>query len=974
MRKMRRLSGRGVRPVDSDRFRIHKIFIDSIFKDSRGHLWFNHRGIVSYWDGVELQHFLIPRNWAELPEDYIWRDESQSPGFYPGHLAIEDMKGNLWFKYVSGAHRYDGKSFQTFTVDDGLGSDNIFAIFEAMDGKFWFGHDNGVTVFDPAPATIQNFTTREALGSNSIRVIYEDKEDFVWFGVPGGVARYNGDKLQYFSAKQMGRRQLRSTANIVSILDGGDKGLWFIGGRGRRGFVQTDQIFRYKDDKFQYHSIRHPDTSIPSQYTSSRRRGLNNIFTVDSAGNLWFASGSSLIKCDEKKCQLFTRNGWKALPRRLPRDGSPITALHADTQGNIWFANGDEGVKRYDGRNLKTFTTADGLGINNCQKIFEDESGNLWFATSSGQILIKYDGKSFQRFSVPNVVGFPIEIHHDIHDIISFIYPYTIARYDGQNFELLRRGKISESVRSNPVRASITDNSGDLWLATDEGAVRYDGKQFTTYTTHDGFLVNDIRDVKEDRHGNLWFATWGGGVVRYDGDTFYTITTKRGLIHNNVRHIYEDSQGDMWFATDGGITKYTSRPDSLPQIKLTKVIADNVYTSFDATLQLPAKTDRLTFAYQGISLQRANLLYSYKLEGYDTDWSQPAPEKRVEYNGLKPGDYTFLIKALREDSTYSNPPAVVRLTVASPFWIHWQSYLPTVIFNLAIVSLIIRLVVQRKRAAGLRDEVRQKEEAEVKRIVQELNDARDIQMGLLPQESPHIEGFELAGTCLPATEVGGDFYDYLPLEDNLIGIALADVSGKGLRSAMNAVLANGMLYEVVKFNRSFQRVLSLAQQPTGEISKVSVILSRLNTDLYPRLYSSMFTALNLGILNSQTKQIRYTNAGQPYPIIKRGEKVEEIELGGLPLGRKKTVTYGEVTIDLQPGNYFIFFTDGLAEATNTAEEMYGYNRLKETVRCAATDLSAEDMMHHILQDVRTFVGEMEQYDDITIVVLRCLDT
>ncbi len=295
----------------------------------------------------------------------------------------------------------------------------------------------------------------------------------------------------------------------------------------------------------------------------------------------------------------------------------------------------------------------------------------------------------------------------------------------------------------------------------------------------------------------------------------------------------------------------------------------------------------------------------------------------------------------------------------------------------ALVFLITRLVVQRKRAAALYAELQQKEEGEVQRVFQELKDAHEMQIALLPKEAPHIDRFELAGESLPANEVGGDFYDYLTLDNNLIGIALADVSGKGLRAAMNAVLTNGMLYEVVQFNRSFQRVLSLTGQSTtdgvsSELSMVGVILSRLNTDLRPRLYGSMFTALNLGVLNPQAKQIQYTNAGQPYPIIKRAEEVEEVELGGLPLGRMANVTYDEVIVDLHPGDYVIFYTDGLNEALNKAKEMYGDDRLKDAIRHATANLSAEEMIQHILQDVQAFVGETEQYDDMTVVVLRCL--
>jgi len=243
----------------------------------------------------------------------------------------------------------------------------------------------------------------------------------------------------------------------------------------------------------------------------------------------------------------------------------------------------------------------------------------------------------------------------------------------------------------------------------------------------------------------------------------------------------------------------------------------------------------------------------------------------------------------------------------------------------------------------------------MQRVLRELNDAREIQMGLLPKAAPRIHQFELAGTSLPANEVGGDFYDYLTLGDNLVGIALADVSGKGLRGAMNAVLTNGMLHEVVHIE-----------------SKAEAILSRLNTDLHPLLGDSMFTALNLGILNPGAIRIHYTNAGLPFPIIKRDGKVEEVKLGGLPLGIMAGVTYDEETVDLRPGDYVIFYTDGLTEAMNKVEETYGSDRLMDTIRSAVVSLSAEGMIQHILQDVRAFVDEAEQYDDMTVVVLHCM--
>ena len=951
------------------RRRTARVSVDSIFKDSRGNLWFNNRGFISQWNGSELHHFVIPENWDEIREQN-GLDKGEMSGFYPGQVVLEDALGNLWFRSGNGAHRFDGREFQTFTIDDGLGSDNVSVIFQAMDGKLWFGHDNGATLFDPTPPVIQNFTMRAALGSGSVYFIHEGKQGFIWFSVRGGIARYNGEKLQYFSGKGMGdwRPGLENTrfpidTNFaVSIIDGRSNNLWFVGG-------MTHQIFQYKDGMFQRYSlwdngVRPINRTFQSGYDYRPRRfdALTELVdTVDAEGNLWFAVGDSLIRCDGEDFHFLTADGLQVVPpnmgpgipggRRGGRRG--ITDVHIDGKGNIWFADGD-GIKRYDGAELRTFTSTDGIEGGNVREISEDRQGNLWFAGE--QTLTRYDGESFKSFPVGDATDPPMAIHQNADGIISFIYPRIVARYDGVDFELLEQ---DEALVDRLVRASVTDSSGNLWLATNHGVVRYDGQQFKTYTTEDGLLVNDIRDVKEDSQGNLWCATWGGGVGIYNGENFQAITTKDGLVHNNVRGIFEDSRENIWFATDGGVIRYTLRTDIPGRIRLTRLIADHVYTEFGGELQLPAEVHRIVFEYQGVSPRRANLLYTHKLEGYDSDWSKPWTEQRVEYDGLKQGSYTFLVKALREGTPYSNPPAVVRFAVAQPLWVQSQFYLPASIGAVAIAALLFlgtRLMAQRRRSAVLRAELRLKEEAEIQRVKKELREAREIQMGLLPKAPPRIHQFELAGVSLPASEVGGDFYDYLKLNGNLVGVILADASGKGLRGAMNAVMSNGILREVAKVE-----------------SHAGAILSRLNTGLRPLLQDSVFTALNLAILNPETKQIQYTNAGQPYPIIKRGEEVEKVELGGLPLGILADVIYDEETIHLRSGDYIIFYTDGLSEAMNEAEEVYGFDRLKDAISNAMPNLSAEEMIQHILRDVHSFVGDAEQYDDMTVVVLRSME-
>ena len=426
--------------------------------------------------------------------------------------------------------------------------------------------------------------------------------------------------------------------------------------------------------------------------------------------------------------------------------------------------------------------------------------------------------------------------------------------------------------------------------------------------------------------------------------------------------------------------------------------ADKPYSDFSSSLVLPTRGAK-TFNIRGLSSLREGLSYQFKLIGLDTptwinvsadDFAQlpavstalsdewtPFSEAistgqqllndsgvtqelqnqngilRIRYTGLKAGHYTFLVKAFRKDWHYTAPPAIVDFNIPPPIWTRWRTYLPTFIFVTVVFTLVGRLILNRRHTIQLRNEMREKEEAEMQRIRSELSEAQNIQMGLLPTESPDTRGFEIAGMSVPATQVGGDFYDYLTVENGQMAIAVADAAGKGLRGAMNAVLTNGMLYEVSRYK-----------------SEAAVILSELNAGLAPRMYGPSFIALNLAILDEHNKRINYANGGQPYPILKRGSDIIEIENSDLPLGSMKKVVYESSTIELNSGDTLIFHTDGLIEALNTEGEMYGTERFKQSVSQMPENFRAEEIIQHIVDDVHKFVGDAEQYDDLTIVVIK----
>ena len=923
---------------------------DAFQTDTKGRLWFSDGRITRWWDGSQLQ---TPRNMQEV-------------------LKIEDTWGNLWFTDERGeVHQYDATlNLTPYRASSGLGIDRVRTIFEAINGDLWFGHDNGVTMFNPRPA-IQNHGT--------------------------GI----GNRVR-------GKSRFALWTDIIKIFEV-DGYIWFINKPIFSENATQYTFFRYGNELFDQVSI----FIKPRAGRIRRLANRNSNLFVTEGEHRWIAFGGHIFKADAAGLLWFT-DRFQRIPFQtdleIEHAESPINALHTDVNDKLWVLYENGKVQSYPrdiGSSTSTNIEPETLPyLIKVTKMLEVPSGTKWFFNDVTGKLIRWNVSEPTKPIVlngnSNTAPLGVWQHpKEMYGKVTFLFQDALKTY------LDKKLITTNDIELAPASASLTSQEGDLWLATSRGAVRYDGKTLTTYTTKntsrnsrkEGFLVDNVQDVIEDSNGSIWFATKGGGTVRYDGETFDTLTTKDGLAHNNISKIYESSDKDIWFATEGGVTQYTPTRGGLPFYRLTALKADKTYTQLSQPIALPARGNKhITFYVRGISSLREDLSYQFKIIGLESPgWTKLSAEEFallpasasgipsnnwfpasglatqqathnngvlqefqnqngilcIRYTGLKAGTYSFIVKAFRKDWPYTQPPAVVDFSIPSPFWTQWRTYLPTLMFMGVVLALIGRLFITRRRTVQLRNEMSQKEEAEVQRIRAELDEAQNIQMGLLPTESPDTKGFDIAGVSVPATQVGGDFYEYLTVANGRTAIAVADAAGKGLRGAMNAVLTNGMLHEVARFK-----------------SGADVILTGLNAGLVPRMYGPNFVALNLAILNESEKCIDYANGGQPYPILKRGTEIFELENGDLPLGSMKSIRYESITFDLAEGDVLIFHSDGLIEALNSDEEMYGDERLKVSVSQIPNECTAEEVIQNIVEDVHKFVEEAEQYDDLTLVVIK----
>lgn len=253
------------------------------------------------------------------------------------------------------------------------------------------------------------------------------------------------------------------------------------------------------------------------------------------------------------------------------------------------------------------------------------------------------------------------------------------------------------------------------------------------------------------------------------------------------------------------------------------------------------------------------------------------------------------------------------------------------------------------------------EHLEKTRLDEELKIAHNIQVSMLPEKAPALAGVQIAARSLPARQVGGDFYDFIEVGGNgtgpRLGIVVGDVSGKAVSAAL-----------LMAASRSTFRVLAESH------ASVEDIMMRGNQRLIRDIKKGTFVALLYAVVDPEHKTLTLANAGQTQPILcpaARSSQPVYIDTDGdkFPLGIVKQCQYQETCLTLNSRDAVVFYTDGIVEALNEHEEMYGFERLMAVI-AQGRDLSAPLLLDSLLNDVSRFVGNAEQHDDLTVVVLK----
>ncbi|MGH2537370.1 MAG: SpoIIE family protein phosphatase [Candidatus Promineifilaceae bacterium] len=265
---------------------------------------------------------------------------------------------------------------------------------------------------------------------------------------------------------------------------------------------------------------------------------------------------------------------------------------------------------------------------------------------------------------------------------------------------------------------------------------------------------------------------------------------------------------------------------------------------------------------------------------------------------------------------------------------------------------ILTGIAQQAAVAVVNDQL-YREAAERSRIEQELDVARSIQASLMPEGSPDIPGCTVASLWQAARQVGGDFYDFMPLRDGRWGIAIADVADKGVPAALFMALSRTIL-RTVAFSR---------EQPKE-------VLERGNQIIYGDTSSDLFVTVFYAVWNPRAKTLTYANGGHNPPLlVSAGGKIDQLRTDGIALGVLEQAKIAQAQVNLRPGDMVVFYTDGVTEAINEDFDEFGLARLCHVAQQTRQGQPA-DVLAAITQAVVEHAGEKTQFDDMTMVVLK----
>jgi len=853
------------------------------------------------------------------------------------------------------------------------GSDNFnpsFAnsFYEDNSSRLWILTYPRVLIFDREKNIIHPIPNSE-FDKTHFHEMIEDEKGNYWFGEHNRVFRLEAGK-NILDEYKLNEEEFRSTSNQGLCKDENGN-IWVATWGG---------IYKISEEvsPFEHHKYNLKNSSTPAG---------NYIYSIlaDQSENIWIGTNSGLllmVKGDNGMVRFTNYSDLNQL------EIGSVESIVQDREGLIWLTS-DYTLLRIDPKNNSIIKYKNNQDNSNClsfqQKLnwtgatnlLIDNNNNLWIAAFRG-----------------GLSKIKLEDLNSTDDMRNLQFTNYFQESDHPACTVLEL---------------VQDRNGYLWICSQNGGVfMFDPdteivKNFKQDLNHSQSLsINYVTSVQEDRNNNLWFGTYGGGLNKLDRETesFTHIGIKEGLPSDIINNILIDESENLWIATNNGIIKFNPEnnkfrnynllentisfhdtitgkmyfgnndgfirfhPDSvkessyIPQIVLTKFtrysdendgtqIVDRTISAKE-NISLSYKDDIISFEFAALGFDKNfNYKYSYKLEGFSNNWIEIGTKREVTFTNLDPGNYTFNVKACNADGFWCSNYASINFYISPPWWSTWWSY---VLYGFLFISALYGI-----RRFEL-DRRKQKEEKNIlelenNRKSEELDQARKLQLSMLPDKIPNLTNLEIAVYMKTATEVGGDYYDFhLEKQNNLTAI-VGDATGHGLNAGMMVSISKGL----------FQNLA-----PQLDLKNV---ISQFNNSLLSMKLQPMY--MSLSFIRFTNNLLQFVAAGMPPALLyKKGSiTVIEIESSGPPLGGFPNFEYDIQTFNLSKGDILLLLTDGFSERMNENKQLFGWDKGRDLL-LKSSGLSSNEIINTFVEASDEWGGERPQEDDITFLVVK----
>ena len=877
-------------------------------------------------------------------------------------------KNLLWLGTNKGLYSFDkvkqsvNNASSVISKISGGNNLQIQGLIETNNEKLFLGtRENGLFVYNLANGNLEQYKPiiydQTSLRFSSVNALFQDSENQIWVGQQNGLSIFN-EKLKTFKRipnflfRQYNNNLIaflhkirKERTPLMQMIDVGD-------------FANLSKEFLVSRDS--YLLVSCIGEGLPqvgmADYGWLQSIDKDTLWTMRNFNKTFHASGN--FKNRQLIGFIHIKKGRYKLNYKTDDSHSVQSFNATPPQDSLYwgielYTLSENEFQKYNSI-LKDDINSDYMNGNNVKAIYQSKDKLIWAATYDGVSII--DPKTF---SIKNIVV---------------------------------DSKKELSISSNRVEDICEDNFGNIWIATQDGLNKYDRKRnkIIIYREKDGLPSSNLKSIQLDNEGNLWISSIKGITkveisdsakapifINYDvrdGLQGYTFLGDASL---------KDTDGKMYFSGLDGFNAFIPGPTdkSLPDVVINSISVSNnsvdeLYQNLLDTkdlnsikeIDLPYDQNDISFEFASVHFARPDKnRTAYMLEGVDRNWNLNN-RRFASYTNLDPGDYVFKLKGSNGDGIWNEKVKQIKIHISHPWFSNWTAYsiYGVIFFGLLygirkfemgrqLKNIQLKETRLRAEAAELQAKASEAErralESENLRKSKELEEARELQLSMLPKTLPNLPHLDIAVYMKTATEVGGDYYDFHVGLDGTLTVVVGDATGHGMKAGT-----------MVTSTKSLFNTLA----PNPNIIDTFHEITRCLKLMHLEKLSMCMTMLKI-IGN----RVQFSAAGMPPVLLyqRDNQTIEELVMKGMPLGTFDDFPYVIKERNLNSGDVILIVSDGLPELFNDNKEMFGYKRMRNIFEESA-DKNPEIIIKNLKDAGSEWVKDKDPDDDVTFVVIK----